>query len=463
MVALQAPRADRHPGNSYEDILGRDTRGAPEHLREGRLPDIGVEPVAAERYFDPGFFRREVRHVWGRVWQMACREDDVANVGDYQIYENVGRSLIVVRSSAGEIRAFHNSCLHRARKLVTLPGSKAEFRCPYHGMSWRCDGTFKENPIAWDFPQWEGQDMSLPEAKVATWGGFVFVNLDPDAPPLAEVIAPLAEHFERYDWPSRFRAVWVQKKVRANWKVTAEAFMESHHSVTTHPQILGSLNDANSQYDLPNDHVSRHFSASAVASPFLEQAPSEQEVLNHLLGQGGRRMEGQTAPELQPGETARAKAAELARANLAAATGRDYSAASDAEMLDALLYNVFPNMSFWAGYAGSLCYRWRPNGLDPESAIMDVQIYAHAPADGPKPKNAPVHELGIDEPWSDAPQLGGLATIFEQDMGNLPYVQEGLHASGLGVVHFGKYSEMRIRQLHRMVDRYIAEGEARGS
>jgi hypothetical protein len=30
-------------------------------------------------------------------------------------------------------------------------------------------------------------------------------------------------------------------------------------------------------------------------------------------------------------------------------------------------------------------------------------------------------------------------------------------------VHFGKYSEMRIRQLHKMIDRYIAEGEARAA
>jgi phenylpropionate dioxygenase-like ring-hydroxylating dioxygenase large terminal subunit len=459
-VATTGARPDRHPGDSYGDILNRDTRPAPAHLHEGRLPDIGVEPVAASRYYDPEFFRKEARHLWSRVWQMACREDDVAEVGDYQIYEILGKSLIVVRQADGTIRAFYNSCLHRARKLVTLPGSKSEFRCPYHGFTWNCDGSFKENPIGWDFPQWEGQDMSLPEAKVAAWGGFVFINFDLQAPPLMEVIAPLAEHFEAYDWPSRFRAVWVQKPVRCNWKALSEAFMESHHSVTTHPQILGSLNDANSQYDLPNDYVSRHFSASAVHSPFIDPM-SEQEVLNHLLGQGGRRMEGATAPQLQPGETARSKAAELARANLTAATGRDYAHASDAEMLDALLYNVFPNMSFWAGYPGALCYRWRPNGLDPESAIMDVQIYAHGPKDAPKPKNAPVHELGIDEPWSNAPQLGGLAAIFEQDMGNLPYVQEGLHASGTGLVHFGRYSEMRIRHLHKMVDRYIAEGEAR--
>jgi hypothetical protein len=71
-----------------------------------------------------------------------------------------------------------------------------------------------------------------------------------------------------------------------------------------------------------------------------------------------------------------------------------------------------------------------------------------------------VHELGLDEPWSQAAELGALSTIFEQDMGNLPYVQEGLHASATGLVHFGRYSEMRIRQLHRLLDRFIAEGEA---
>lgn len=455
-------RADRHAGDTYEDILNRDTRPVPEHLREGRIPVMGVEPVAADRYFDPEFFRKEARHVWSRVWQMACREDDIPNVGDYQIYDILGKSLIVVRSGPDEIKALYNSCLHRARKLVTLNGSKAEFRCPFHGFTWNCDGTFKENPIGWDFPQWGERDTRLPEARIATWGGFVFVNFDPHARPLMEVIAPLAEHFERYDWPGRFRAIWVQKPVRANWKATAEAFMESHHSVTTHPQILGSLNDANSQYDLPNDYVSRHFSAGAVASPFLEEPLSEQQILEHLLGMGGRRLEGQAAPRLEEGETARSRAGALARQNLSAQTGRDYDHASDAEMLDALLYNVFPNMSFWAGYAGAICYRWRPNGRDPESAIMDVQIYAPAPVEGPKPKNAPVHELGIDEPWSNAPELGGLAAIFEQDMGNLPYVQEGLHASGTGLVHFGKYAEMRIRQLHVMIDRYIAEGEARG-
>lgn len=451
-------RPDRHPAESYEDILRRDTRAVPEFLREQTGPEPGTDPVAASRYFDPAFFQKEVDRVWCRVWQMACREEEIPNVGDYQIYEIVGKSLIIVRTAHDTIKAFYNSCLHRGRKLVTLPGSKAEFRCPYHGIAWHCDGRFKDNPIAWDFPQWSGRDLSLPEAKVATWGGFVFINFDLAAAPLDETIAPLVRDFARYDFASRYKAVHVSKIVRANWKAVAEAFMESHHSITTHPQILPFLADANSQYDLLNDYVSRHFSASGVPSPFVaDKNYSDTDIIRAMAGGGNgtRRRVGELGVDVPANTTARAFAAESARKSLAAEDGWDYDECSDAEMIDALLYNVWPNMSFWAGYAPNLVYRWRPNGKDPESAIMDVMILKRVPKSGPRPKPASVHMLGECEPWSNAPELGGLAAIFEQDMGNLPYVQEGLHATGTGTVHFGRYTEMRIRQLHRMLDRHI--------
>lgn len=451
-------RPDRHPSESYEDILERDTRPVPDFLREQNVPEIGTDPVLASRYYDPVFFRKEMDRVWSRVWQMACREEEIPKVGDYQIYEIVGKSLIVTRTAPGEIRAFYNSCLHRGRKLVTVPGSKSEFRCPYHGFAWNCDGTFKENPIPWDFPQWKDRDLSLPEAKVATWGGFVFVNFNLEAPALESVLGPLAKDFERYDFDNRYKAVHVAKVVRANWKAVAEAFMESHHSITTHPQILPFLADANSQYDLLNDYVSRHFSASGVPSPFIaDKNLSDSDIIRAMAAGGGgtRRRVSENNTDVPSSTTARAFAAESARQSLSAEDSWDYSQCSDAEMIDALLYNVWPNMSFWAGYAPNLTYRWRPNGRDPESAIMDVMILKRVPKSGVRPAPVPVHFLREDEKWSDAPELGGLAGIFEQDMGNLPYVQEGLHASGTGMVHFGRYTEMRIRQLHRMLDRFI--------
>jgi phenylpropionate dioxygenase-like ring-hydroxylating dioxygenase large terminal subunit len=465
MDGSQAPaRADRHPSESYEDILNRDTRPVPEHLRQGPTPDIGIDPVPASRYYSREYFQKEVDHVWSKVWQWACREEEIPKVGDYVIYEVVGKSFIVTRTAPDQIRAFYNTCLHRGRKLVTLNGCKEEFRCPYHGIAWNTDGSFKDNPIGWDFPQWEGRDMSLPQARVDTWGGFVFINMDPYAPPLMSQIGVLAAHFERYDYPGRYKAIHVAKPVRCNWKALAEAFMESHHSVTTHPQILPFLADANSQYDVFDDFVSRQFSASGVPSPFVhDRNYTASEIIAAMSGTGGggRRAglkEGET--QVPEGVTARAFAAQQQRMTLGAEDGHDYSECSDAELGDALLYNVFPNMSFWAGYNPNLVYRWRPNGRDPESGIMDVVILKRVPKTGPRPKPASVHELGIDEPWSNATELGGLAGIFEQDMGNLPYVQEGLHASGNGLVHFGRYSEMRIRHHHHMIERYIAAGEA---
>jgi len=455
-------RADRHPGDSYEDILDRDSRPVPDYLREGRVPDVGVQPVAVSRYFDRAFFEKEARYMWNRIWQMACREEDIPNVGDHHLYEVLGKSLIVVRTSATEVKALYNSCLHRGRKLVTHNGCKHEFKCPYHGFTWHADGRFKENPIAWDFPQWKDRDMSLPEAKVDRWGGFIFVNFDANAKPLAEFIGPLAADFKRFDWESRTRTLWIQKKVRCNWKVLTEAFMESHHSFTTHPQILGSLGDANSQYDLPNDYVSRHFSASGVSSPFLPPA-SEQEVVDFMLGRRRNPIaDADKEHQLSDGDTARRYMADLTRRGLTETLGYDYEEAADAEMLDALLYNLFPNHSFWAGHGTKLTYRWRPNGLDPETSIMDIMMHGRWPKDQPRPKPAAAIELDFDESVSSIglPGLEGLAAVFDQDFSNLPHVHEGLRATGTGEVHFGRYSEMRIRHLHHMIDRYIAEGEA---
>ncbi len=453
-------REDRHPSESYEDILARDTRGAPDHLRQTPRWDAGVDAVPCSRFYDPAEFQREVDHLWPKVWQWACREEDIPNVGDYQLYDNVGRSLIVVRTAPNEIRAFHNSCLHRGRKLVTAQGCRQEFRCPFHGMAWALDGSFKENPIAWDFPQWKDEAMTLPQARVAIWGGFVFVNLDRDALPLEHYIAPLAEHFERYNYADRYTAVHISKVVKANWKVAAEAFMESHHSVTTHPQILINLADVNSQYDMLSDYVSRQFSAVAVPSPMLSPRPTEEQIAEFMTSGPGRRSrqplaEGETF-ELPPGMTARAYLGEQTRKGMQAATGRDFSEVSDAEVLDALLYNLFPHMSFWAGYGPVLVYRWRPFGMNPDKSIMDILILSPVPASG-RPPPAPVRHLGEEDSFKAVETLlGGAAQVFEQDMGNLPYVQEGLRASETGVVHYGRYSEGRIRHMHHMIQRYLA-------
>lgn len=455
MGRATARREDRCDAISYEEVLEQDTRSVPDYLKEQMVPDLGTEAVSAERYTSPDFYREEVDKMWLKAWQFACREEEIPNVGDYVVYDNVGKSLLVVRSAPDQIKALVNVCLHRGRKLATHGGCKQAFRCPFHGFTWNIDGSFKENPIKWDFPQVNESEFKLPEAKVDTWGGFVFVNFDTDAPPLQEVLHPIPAHFERYDLANTYKWVHVAKKFPANWKVVSEAFMESHHSVTTHPQILPYLADANSKYDVYSNFVTRHFSAMGVSSPLIDGSRfSEDDILDSMFGTSGR-MAGKDKPGLKvpEGMTARTFGAEMLRQAFSAEDGHDYSDKSDAEMLDPLLYNVFPNMSFWAGFGPNLVYRWRP--IDVDNTIMEIIRLKRVPKDGPRPKPCQVHWLTDDEPFTAAEELGPLGQIFDQDMSNLPFVQEGLKASGNDQVHFGKYSEMRIRRHHQTLDWFL--------
>lgn len=236
--------------------------------------------------------------------------------------------------------------------------------------------------------------------------------------------------------------------------------MESHHSITTHPQILPYLADENSQYDILSDYITRHISAGGVPSPSVDgDKLTEDDILNAMFDTAGRFSASGQRLSVPEGQTARAVGAEQVRQAMKAELGRDFSDAADCELLDAILYNVFPNMSFWAGFPPSLVYRWRPWGASHEHTLMEVIRLKIPPKDGPRPPPQEMRLLRDDEPWTAAAdQLGApLAGVFDQDMANLPYVQEGLNASLSGLVHFGRYSEMRIRHHHHMLERFLKD------
>jgi phenylpropionate dioxygenase-like ring-hydroxylating dioxygenase large terminal subunit len=443
-----------HTRPTYKEIIKSDRIPAPDFLIRDFITDLGTEAVSATNYTSQDFFQKEIDKVWLKCWQMACREEEIPNVGDYLIYEVVGRSLLIVRSAPDEIKALYNVCLHRGRKLETHDGCKKKFRCTFHGWEWNTDGSFRHNPWAWDFPDLDPSKLSLPEAKVGRWGGFVFVSFDSNPPSLMEVLSPLPEHFADYHFEDRYIAVHVAKKYPANWKATAEAFMESHHSIATHPQFMPYLADANSGYDVFSDYTSRQLTAMAVPSPFIDSSNlSQSDILAAMLDSSGR-MAGGEAVRVPANMSARAFAAEERRKSLSAEDGYDYSKASDAEMLDPMLYNVFPNMSFWAGYSPNIVYRWRPDGVD--SSIMDIYMLKRVPKGSPRPRPAPTHWLSDAEPFSAAEELGALGGVFDQDMANLPFVQEGLKMMGTEIpVRFARYTEIRLRQLHRTLQKMI--------
>lgn len=463
----------RHPGStgpSVQELLDRETRPVPAFLRTAPGTDLGTDGVDVQRYLSQEFHDLEMKHVWRKVWQMACREEEIPEVGDHILYEIGDDSIIVVRSAVDEIRGYYNVCLHRGRRLRVTDGYVPEFRCPFHGFTWALDGSLKDVPARWDFPQIDDDTFSLPQVKVDTWGGFVFVNMDLDAPPLLSQLDGIADHFASRPLEARYKSAHVAKLIRANWKVLLEAFIESFHVIATHPQLLQSNGDENTEYDVWPDkpHVSRSISPAGVASPHLGVVPEQAVLDNYLINRryymaqaAGRDLATDEDIELEDGATARSTIADLLREQLTPVVGAQAAAdATDSELLDAIQYFVFPNFFPWIAAGSSLVYRFRPYGNDPDMSIAEVILLTPVAAGAERPEPAPVHWIGIDDDWTVATELGRLAGVLNQDSGNVPFVQQGLKtlARQRPQVTLARYQEVRIRHFHRTIDDYISRG-----
>lgn len=453
-----APGAARSTGPTVQSLLATDTGTVPAPLREESYEYLGSADIDKDRYLTQEFHQREVDKLWKKVWQFACREEDIPEPGDYVVYEVADISLVVVRTPGGGIKAYHNACLHRGRRLCDTDGHAQQLRCPYHGMTWTLDGELAAVPCRWDFPHIEDTKFGLPQVQTGVWAGFVFVNPDPDAGSLADFIGDVDKHFEPYGLADRFKAVHVAKVLDCNWKIGMEAFLEAYHVIATHPQLLEYLGDANTQYDIyqRSDGLpgfNRMITPQATTSPHLD--PLEpQDVLDAMFRDFYP--EGVGNIEVPEGQSARSVVANTLRAKLAETTGADLSGTSDSEIVDAIQYFVFPNLVPWAGAGAPLVYRFRPYGNDPDRCIFDILLLTPLPAGVPKPKAPPVHWLGPDEDFSAAPELGSLSAVFNQDLGNLPHVQRGLKAMTKPGVTLANYQEIRIRQFHRDLDEFLA-------
>jgi phenylpropionate dioxygenase-like ring-hydroxylating dioxygenase large terminal subunit len=438
---------------SYQDLLDCDSRpeNVPVALRRRSDEPIGPTDVPRERYVDRAFHELEKERMWKRTWQMACRVVDVADVGDTLVYDICDISLLIVRVATDTVKAYFNACLHRGRQLKDADGNNEELRCAFHGFCWNLDGSLRQIPCEWDFPHVDRAEWRLPEAHVGTWGGFVFVNMDERCGSLAEFLGDLPEQFDKWPLDRRYKSVHVAKVIEANWKVVQEAFMEALHVVSTHPQLLPGIGDTNSQYDW-SGNWSRAITANATPSPAMSTSPTQQDVFDAVTG---RRRDQDPLVVLGESDTARAVIANGGRHRLRRAIGDGADRLSDAEVVDSFYYTLFPNLHPWGAY-NRIVYRFRPHGDRHDTAVMEVMFLETFDPSRPKPAAVPIHWLGIDDPWSEAPELGLLAAIFEQDSSNLPQVQKGL-ASLRKPVTLSAYQETKIRHFHHVLAQTLSE------
>jgi phenylpropionate dioxygenase-like ring-hydroxylating dioxygenase large terminal subunit len=460
-MSVKTPSHRRSELPMYQEIIDADARPAPPVFREYSEVNINIPSVPRARYIDKAFFDLEIERMWPRVWQIACREEQLPEVGDCLLYESPGASLLIVRSSETDIKCYYNTCRHRGMKLCAADTSVRQIRCPYHGFTWNLDGGLAKIPHAWDFPQIKRDDFRLAEVRVARWGGFVFINRDPSAPSLESYLGNLREHFASWPFDTMYLAINIRKEIRANWKTCIEGFIESMHVAELHSQATPFSGDSSTQYDVwpGNENISRFLEPSGIQSEEHPVKLDEQQVYASML----RVMTGSDqGPPLPAGARARTAMAELSRAAASAADGRDYSGLSDTEALDPAQYSIFPNIVTFRTLGFPYLYRFLPMRDDPHRTQFDFMIFRPKPRDGSALPEVNRIDLGPDDTYSGCgtfpPWLG---QIYDQDSSGLAQVQEGLRAGGPKDIVFSQYQEVRIRHLHQTLMRYLSEQPAR--
>jgi nitrite reductase/ring-hydroxylating ferredoxin subunit len=436
----------RSPGITYQQLLDQDSRSVPDVLRLQSPKDMGLQRYSVKRYTSAAWHELEVERLWKKVWQFTCREEDIPEPGDHYRYDIAGMSFLIVRTETGELKAYPNACLHRGRMLKEFDGNAAELRCPFHGFCWKLDGQLKDIPADWDFPQINQSEFSLPEIPLAVWAGFIFINPDQNCDPFDAFIKDLAEQFERWNLGGLYKQAHAAKVMPCNWKIAQEAFCEAFHVNATHPQIMRSIGDVNSQVDVW-ENCARVITAGGTHSPLLTDV-SNPDLIRAMMDLD----HDAEVPEIPEGVSLRTFLADRSRESLKAIAGDRAETYCDAELMESLDYTLFPNFHPWGAFNG-IVYRFRPNGNDHRSSIMECMMLA--PFEGERPPAAQVHWLKEDETWSSV--LGFLGKVFDQDSFNMPKVQQGLEATYMDGIVLSGYQESKVRWLHHKLTEWVGE------
>jgi choline monooxygenase len=202
-------------------------------------------------YGDESILRRERERVFAHSWQYAGRAEQVAQPASFLATDAGGIPILVVRDREGELRAFLNVCRHRGAVLTDGCGTRETLQCHYHAWTYDLDGSLRAAPRSDREPNFDREELSLVPASVDTWGPFLFVNPDPEAPPLTETLGMLPEILARDLDVSELRFhSRVEFGANANWKIVVENFLECYHCPTAHPSFSDAVDVHPDRYRL---------------------------------------------------------------------------------------------------------------------------------------------------------------------------------------------------------------------
>ncbi len=231
-----------------------------------------------ERALDPRYyttsaiFEQEKERIFFRNWLFAGHQSQVANSGDYFTLTLLEQSLFVMRGTDGQLRGFYNVCPHRAHELLSeSQGNKKAIICPYHAWAFESNGKLRSARGTERVPGFDPNSVCISQFKVELFCGFIFINLDPNAKPMAEVY-PGVEEGIRTLAPQINELVYTYhhtKELNANWKVAVENYNECYHCPGVHRTFSSGVVDPDSYRIAPGTNCLLH---TATSQPRGKQA-----------------------------------------------------------------------------------------------------------------------------------------------------------------------------------------------
>jgi choline monooxygenase len=234
-------------------------------------PLARASTLASAYYTDPAVLEREKERVFGSTWQLVARADELSRVGDFVPVAVVDEPIVITHGLDGELKAFYNVCRHRAGQVALTRGNRKSLQCRYHGWTYGLDGSLRACPEMEDTEDFRKEDFGLVPVRVDRWGQFVFVNLDPSAPGLAEVMGEIPAEVVAAGYDvDRMRLVERRDYViECNWKVYVDNYLEGYHLPIAHPQLFRELD-----YDAYRVEEFRYYSKQH--APIRELRPGEE-------------------------------------------------------------------------------------------------------------------------------------------------------------------------------------------
>lgn len=240
--------------------------------------------IPSHWYTDAGILGAEKEKIFWHTWQAVGYADKVSRPGEYLACEVTGEPIAVVRGNDGVLRAFSNVCRHRASTILAGHGCAKSLRCPYHGWTYALDGNLLVAPEFEGVEDWDLTQVSLPPVRVEEWGPFVFVNVDGEAPPLAEVMGDIPAQVAELGCPIgqlhfSYRRDYL---IECNWKVYIDNYLEGYHLPAAHPSLFRELD-----YNQYRVDTFRYYSSQY--APIRPPRPGRDEPRRYSAEEAGNR------------------------------------------------------------------------------------------------------------------------------------------------------------------------------